>query len=248
MSEHRSERSEQGAERISDERSREERYMEWSVTERTTITRLREKASTDRTRLDELLDTTRVGHFAVVAPDGHPVVIPTAIVREGDRVLAHGSTGSKWMRRLADGAPACLAVTSLGGLVVARSAFESSLHYRSAVLFGACTPVADDEKQDALDLITEALLPGRVAEIRRPNDRELRATLVLALPITEWSLKVSEGWPEDPPEDAGGDAWAGVVPLVSSYAAAHSAPDLRPGIPVPKSVRELTAASVDRAR
>lgn len=218
------------------------------MTERTTITRLREKASADRTELDALLDAARVGHFAVVAPDGHPVVIPTAIVRDGDRVLAHGSTGSQWMRALADGAPTCLAVTALDGLVVARSAFESSLHYRSAVLFGTCTRVADAGKQAALDLITEALLPGRVDEIRRPNDRELSATLVLALPIAEWSLKVSDKGPEDPAEDVAGDAWAGVVPLVSSFAAPRPAADLRAGIPVPRSVRELTTASAVRAQ
>jgi uncharacterized protein len=218
------------------------------VTERTTITRLREKASTDRAELDALLDGTRVGHFALVASAGHPVVIPTAIVRDGDRVLAHGSTGSRWMRALAEGLPTCLAVTALDGLVVARSAFESSLHYRSAVLFGACSPLAADEKPAALDLITESLLPGRLAEIRRPTDRELAATLVLALPITEWSLKVSDGWPEDPPEDVAGEAWAGVVPMISSYATARAAPDLRPGIPVPTSVRDITAANGDTAR
>jgi uncharacterized protein len=218
------------------------------VTDRTTITRLREKASTERAALDALLDASRVGHFALVAPDGHPVVIPTAIVRDGDRVLAHGSTGSQWMRALAAGAPTCLAVTALDGLVVARSAFESSLHYRSAVLFGACAPVADSEKQAVLDLITEALLPGRVAEIRRPNERELRATLVLALPISEWSLKVSDAWPDDPAEDVAGNAWAGVVPLVSGYAAPQPTPDLRAGIPVPRSVRDLKTASGDTAR
>jgi nitroimidazol reductase NimA-like FMN-containing flavoprotein (pyridoxamine 5'-phosphate oxidase superfamily) len=218
------------------------------VTERTRITRLREKGSTERGQLDALLDATRVGHFALVAPDGQPVVIPTAIVRDGDRVLAHGSTGSTWMRALAAGAPTCLAVTALDGLVVARSAFESSLHYRSAVLFGTCTPVPAAEKEPALDLITEALLPGRVAEIRRPADRELSATLVLELPITEWSLKVSDGWPEDPDEDIAGDAWAGVVPLVPRYAAPQPAPDLRDGIPVPASVRNLTAASGDTGR
>ena len=218
------------------------------MTERTTITRLREKASTDRAELDALLDGTRVGHFALVAPAGHPVVIPTAIVRDGDRVLAHGSTGSPWMRALAEGVPTCLAVTTLDGLVVARSAFESSLHYRSAVLFGACDPLAADEKPAALDLITDALLPGRLAEIRRPTDRELAATLVLALPITEWSLKVSDGWPEDAPEDVAGEAWAGVVPMISSYAAARAAPDLRSGIPVPASVRDITAASGDTVR
>jgi hypothetical protein len=209
------------------------------MTDRTRITRLAEKGRTDRADLDALLDSTRVGHFALVDAAGHPVVIPTAIARDGDQVFAHGSTGSRWMRLLADGAPTCLAVTALDGLVVARSAFESSLHYRSAVLFGTCTPLPDADKPAALDLVTETLLPGRTAEIRRPSARELRATLVLAFPITEWSLKVSDKWPEDLPEDLDGDAWAGVVPLVSGYGAARPAPDLNAGIEVPPSVRAL---------
>jgi nitroimidazol reductase NimA-like FMN-containing flavoprotein (pyridoxamine 5'-phosphate oxidase superfamily) len=206
---------------------------------RTAITRLREKASTDRAALDELLDSTRVGHFGLVGADGAPVVIPTAIVRDGDRVLAHGSTGSRWMRRLADGAPACLAVTAFDGLVVARSAFESSIHYRSAVLFGSCRRVSDAAR--VLDTITEALLPGRTAEIRRPTPTELAATLVLALPIEEWSLKVSAGWPDDPPDDVAGPAWAGVVPRLVRYGAPVPAPDLQGGPAVPASVRALTA-------
>ena len=209
------------------------------MTERTRITRLREKASTDRAELNALLDASRVGHFALVDAAGGPVVIPTAIARDGDRVLAHGSTGSPWMRRLATGVPTCLAVTTLGGLVVARSAFESSLHYRSAVLFGTCTPLADADKLAALDVITEALLPGRTAEIRRPTAKELDATQVLGLPIAEWSLKVSDNWPDDLPEDLDGNAWAGVVPLVTSYAEPLPAPDLKPGIPTPPSVRRL---------
>ncbi|MGH8862647.1 MAG: pyridoxamine 5'-phosphate oxidase family protein, partial [Jatrophihabitantaceae bacterium] len=181
---------------------------------RTEITRLREKGRTDRAALDALLDSCIVGHFALVGDDGHPVVIPTAIVRDGDRVLVHGSTGSHWLRRLADGAPTSLGVTAMDGVVIARSAFESSLHYRSAVLFGSCTPIADTER--ALDLITERLVPGRTAEIRRPYRAELAATLVLELPIVEWSLKVSDGWPDDPDDDVAGDAWAGVVPLRAS--------------------------------
>ncbi len=204
------------------------------------MTRLREKQNADRAALDALLDSTVVGHFALVAEDGTPVVLPTAVVRDGERVLAHGSTGSRWMRRLATGVPTCLAVTALDGLVVARSAFESSLHYRSAVLFGSCTPV-DDERARALDLVTEALLPGRTAEVRRPTPRELEATLVLALPIEEWSLKVSDGWPDDPPADVAGHAWAGVVPLTLAAGRPRPAPDLRPGIAVPASVRALDA-------
>jgi hypothetical protein len=204
---------------------------------RTDITRLREKGSSDRAELDALLDSCILGHFGLVDDTGAPVVIPTAIVRDGDIVLAHGSTGSRWMRRLADGAPSCLTVTALDGVVVARSAFESSLHYRSAVLFGSCT-VAED-RAHALDVITERLIPGRSDEIRRPTNQELAATLVLALPITEWSLKVSAGWPEDPDDDVAGDAWAGVVPQRTSYADPRAAPDLRRGIPVPASVRNL---------
>ena len=108
---------------------------------RTSITRLSRKASSDRATLNLLLDTVHIGHFAIVADDGHPVVLPTAVVRDGDRVLAHGSTGSRWLRRLAAGAPACLAVTAFDALVVARSAFESSMRYRSAVLFGQCQAI-----------------------------------------------------------------------------------------------------------
>jgi nitroimidazol reductase NimA-like FMN-containing flavoprotein (pyridoxamine 5'-phosphate oxidase superfamily) len=210
---------------------------------RTRITRLREKERVERSALDALLDSTLVGHFAIADPERGPVVIPTAIVRDGDRVLAHGSTGSRWMRALAAGTPTCLAVTALDGLVVARSAFESSLHYRSAVLFGRCTPLPEDEKADALDLVTEALIPGRVAEIRRPARRELEATLVLTFPIVEWSLKVSDGWPDDPPEDVAGDAWGGVVPLHTGYHRPVAAPDLRDGISLPASVQALADRS-----
>ncbi|MBO0844439.1 MAG: pyridoxamine 5'-phosphate oxidase family protein [Nocardioides sp.] len=200
--------------------------------------RLPEKASTERSDLDALLDSTRVGHFGVVADDGTPVVIPTMVVRDGDRVLAHGSTGSRWMRRLASGVPAALAVTAYDGLVVARSAFESSIRYRSAVLFGRCSHLSDD-KERFLDLITEALIPGRVAEVRRPTKAELAATLVLALPIEDWSLKISAGWPEDEDDDVAGPAWAGVVPVRSVCDAPLPAPDLRDGIEVPPSVRAL---------
>jgi nitroimidazol reductase NimA-like FMN-containing flavoprotein (pyridoxamine 5'-phosphate oxidase superfamily) len=201
--------------------------------------RLPELASTDRGALDALLDGALVGHFGLVAEDGTPVVIPTAVIRDGDRVLAHGSTGSRWMRRLASGVPTALAITSYDGLVVARTAFESSIHYRSAVLFGHCARVTDD-KQQVLDLITERLLPGRVGEVRRPTKAELAATLVLALPIEDWSLRISDGWPEDQDSDVAGPAWAGVVPLHQVYDSPLDAPDLRAGIEVPPSVRALT--------
>lgn len=207
---------------------------------RTTITRLANKASQDRAELDQLLDTVHIGHFAIVGADGHPVALPTATVRDGDRVLVHGSTGSKWLRRLATGSPTSLAVTSFDGLVVARSAFESSMRYRSAVLFGQCAAITDpDEKGRALDVITDGLIPGRSAEVRASTTKELAAVLVLALPIDEWSLKVSEGWPDDPDDDVAGPAWAGVLPVVQHYGDPVPAPDLRAGIDVPDSVRTL---------
>jgi hypothetical protein len=208
----------------------------------TDITRLRPKASTDRSALDRLLDTTHVGHFGLVdATSGMPVVLPTAVVRDGDRVLAHGSTGSPWLRALAGGVDTCLAVTADDGVVVARSAFESSIHYRSAVIFGCCAVLTDGEHERALDLITEALIPGRVAELRRPRPAELAATLVLALPIERWSLKISAGWPDDPDHDVAGPAWAGVVPRTRGYGEPIAAPDLRAGIDIPESVRLLRA-------
>jgi hypothetical protein len=114
------------------------------------------------------------------------------------------------------------------------------MRYRSAVIFGQCMPLTDpDEKLQALGTVVEALLPGPLAEVRRSTRKELAKTLVLALPITEWSLKVSDGWPDDPPEDRAGPAWAGVIPVQVRYRAPIPAPGLRAGIPVPGSVRHI---------
>jgi nitroimidazol reductase NimA-like FMN-containing flavoprotein (pyridoxamine 5'-phosphate oxidase superfamily) len=206
---------------------------------RTQITRLAEYAVDDRQQLDDLLDSARVAHVGLV-DDGWPVVIPTAVARDGDVVIVHGSTGSRWLRALAAGAPACITVTTVQGLVAARSAFESSMHYRSAVLFGTCTALEGDPKLRSLDVLTESLIPGRVAELRRPDQRELAATLLLAMPIERWSLKISDGWPEDPDADVAGPAWAGVVPMSVSYGDPLPAPDLRPGIALAGSVSALT--------
>lgn len=204
----------------------------------TTLTRLPELGSRDRAALDKLLDESSIGHVGL-SVGGQPVVIPTAIARDGDRLLVHGSTGSHWMRAVAGGASVAVAVTAVEGLVVARSAFESSMHYRSAVLFGVCTPVEGVAKRAALDVLTDSLIPGRVAEVRAPKAKELAATLVLALPIDRWSLKISDGWPEDPDSDVQGPDWAGVVPLQASYGVPRPAPDLREGIELPPSVRAL---------
>src|ERR1700735_121786 len=179
----------------------------------TTLTRLPDHAVTDRTELDRLLDDTVLAHVGMVDDTGSPVVIPTGIARDGDRILIHGSTGSGWLRGVAAGRPVCVTVTDLNGIIVARSSFESSFRYRSAVLFGTFTSLPADDMPRALDLLTEHFLPGRTAEIRSPSRRELAATLVLRMPIGQWSLKVSDGWPEDEEDDLADDAWAGGISL-----------------------------------
>jgi nitroimidazol reductase NimA-like FMN-containing flavoprotein (pyridoxamine 5'-phosphate oxidase superfamily) len=218
--------------------------MTHMATPSTTVSRLSEKQSASRSQLDELLDSTPLATVALVR-DSHPVIFPTGFARVDDDLVIHGSTGSPWMRALASGTPAAVAVTGLDGIVVARSGFESSFRYRSAVVFGVFEQVPDDDKVGYLERLTEAFIPGRTAELRASTRKELAATLPLRLPIgvDNWSLKVSDGWPEDPDEDIAGQAWAGVVPMSVSYGAPLPAPDLRPGIPVPASVRAIIGAS-----
>jgi uncharacterized protein len=209
----------------------------------TKVTRISEKQLLTRGDLDAVLAGTPLATVALVR-DGHPVLFPTGFARVGDDLVIHGSTGSPWMRALAEGAPAAVSVTSLDGVVVARSAFESSFHYRSATLFGVFETVPDADKVAYLDALTDRFIPGRVAELRPSTRRELAATLALRLPIgaDNWSVKVGDGWPEDPEEDVAGDAWAGVVPMTVTYGEPQAAPDLTEGIPVPPSVRGLGRA------
>jgi len=206
----------------------------------TTLTRLHDRAVTDRTELDRLLDDTVLAHVGMVDDTGSPVVIPTGIARDGDHILIHGSTGSGWLRGVAVGCQVCVTVTDLNGIIVARSSFESSFRYRSAVLFGSFTRLSDPDASQALDVIIEHFLPGRRAEIRGTRRRELAATVVLAMPIQDWSLKISGAWPTDPADDVAGSTWAGVIPFHVRYGDPEPAPDLRAGIPVPASVRALT--------
>jgi uncharacterized protein len=208
----------------------------------TRVRRLPENQRTDRAVLDAVLDAGRVAHLAIV-DDGQPLAIPMAYVRDGDDLLLHGSTASRLLRTLRSGVPTCATVTLLDGLVVARSAFESSMHYRSAMVLGRCAPV--DDVEAALRRLTDGLLPGRSAEVRASRRKELAATMVLRLPIERWSVKVSDDDPDDPPEDVAGDAWAGVVPFRTVVGTPRPAADLRDGIEVPPSVRALTLDPAD---
>jgi nitroimidazol reductase NimA-like FMN-containing flavoprotein (pyridoxamine 5'-phosphate oxidase superfamily) len=192
--------------------------------------------------LDGLLDSVRVGHIGLVA-DGHPLVIPTAVARDGDELLVHGSTGSPWMRNVADGQPVCVSVTAFDAIIVARCAFESSFRYRSATIFGRFQRLKGDRKLRGIEMLVEKALPGRVAEVRPHLTTELERTMVLSLPIEEWSFKVSDGWPNDGAEDVAGPAWAGVVPVVQSFGDPMTAPDLRDGVPLPPSVMALLTST-----
>jgi uncharacterized protein len=213
----------------------------------TKISRLSEKQSASRQELDALLDSTPLATIALVQ-DGHPVAFPTGFARIGDDIVIHGSTGSPWLRAIALGAPVAVSVTALDGVVVARSAFESSFHYRSAMLFGAFEQITETEKLRLLEMLTDTFIPGRVAELRASSRKELAATVAMRLTIgdSNWSLKLSAGWPEDPDEDIAAGAWAGVVPLTTVYDEPRRAPDCDPAIPVPGSVLGLTGTLTNR--
>ncbi len=206
-------------------------------TPRTTLKRLPARGSHDRAVIDPILDEAFVCHVGFVA-DGQPFVIPTAFARVRDHLYIHGSAASRMVRTLADGVPACITVTLLDGLVLARSAFHHSVNYRAVVLLGTLTRVDDaTERSMALDAIVEHIVPGRSLEVRAPSAKELKATAVLKLPITEASAKVRTGGPIDDEEDLLRTEWAGVVPLSLTPHSPIPADDLRPGTPLPEYLR-----------
>ena len=182
-------------------------------TEETRVTRIPEKQVFDRAALYALLDDAIVGHVAVLRGE-QPIVLPVGIGRDGDTLLIHGSTGSGIFRELADGRPLSIAVTLVDGLVYARSAFESSIHYRSAVIMGHAEKVEGDEKLAAVAILTNHMMPGRWDEVRETTKKELAATMVLRVPLDRVSVKVSNKGPDEF-EDDGDDRsiWAGVLPL-----------------------------------
>jgi uncharacterized protein len=205
-----------------------------SPTPRVRVRRLHERGRYDREAIDEVLDAGLVAHLGFVS-EGQPFVIPTLQARVGDEVYVHGSAASRTLRALRGGIPACLTVTLLDGIVLARSVFEHSMNYRSVVVLGMATPVDDsEEKLVALEAFTEKLLPGRWAEARSPTAKELRATSVMRLPLDEASAKIRDGGPDDGDSpDAQLDVWAGHLPLVVQALTPVPDPSLRPGIPVP---------------
>jgi nitroimidazol reductase NimA-like FMN-containing flavoprotein (pyridoxamine 5'-phosphate oxidase superfamily) len=202
--------------------------MEITPTPRTTINRIAEKAVFDRDVVNAILDEGLIAHVAWADESGQPFVIPTGYARDGDRILFHGSTGAGMFRALANGASACVTITLLDGMVLARSAFESSMHYRSVVILGKCEVLEGDEKIAALDVMTDRFLPERRPTLRPMLKKEVAATLVLALPLNELSAKVSNGQPTDEGDDINFPVWAGVVPMKTVFGTPIPADNLAP--------------------
>jgi uncharacterized protein len=209
-------------------------------TERTAVRRLPKRASYDLELIHRVLDEGLICHVAFTV-DGAPAVIPTIHTRIGERLYFHGSTASRMLRSLRDGVEACVCVTLLDGLVLARSAFHHSMNYRSAVIFGRASVVSnDDEKRRVLDALVEHVVPGRSAHVRRPSPAEFKQTLVLGLPIEEASAKVRTGGPVDDEDDYALPVWAGVVPLHLQPQEPIADDRLHPGLAVPEYVEHYT--------
>ena len=209
-------------------------------TARTRVVREAHRGIYERAAAYEILDEGFICHVGF-AVDGQPFVIPTAYGRLGDNLYIHGSAASRMLRNLDKGVAVCITVTLLEGLVLARSIFNHSMNYRSVVVLGTAVAVRDaKEKLDALRLLSEHILPGRWAESRQPNEKELKQTLVMRLPIEEFSAKVRQGPPIDDEEDYSFSTWAGVLPLAMVPGMPINDPRLDPKSPVPEYVRQYS--------
>ena len=208
----------------------------YTPTDRTVPTRSPDRASYDKDLVHSILDEAYVCHLGFVR-DGAPVVLPTLFARVGERLYVHGSTGSRPLRAAGQADPGlevCLTVTHVDGLVLARSAFHHSINYRSVVVHGVAHDVTDlDEKRQALDALVDHVVPGRSADSRPANKKELAATAVIRLDLDEVSAKLRTGGVNDEPEDLALPHWAGVVPVRRTYGRPDADPGLAPGTELP---------------
>jgi nitroimidazol reductase NimA-like FMN-containing flavoprotein (pyridoxamine 5'-phosphate oxidase superfamily) len=205
----------------------------------TRLRRLPERGSQDLQMARDIIDDARICHVGF-ALDEQSYVLPMALGRDDDRVLLHGSVVSRLLKNLADGLPCCVTVTHLDGLVLARSSFNSSMNYRSLMVFGSARPVTDEEeKKRGLDILVEHLAPGRLADLRDSTRKELNATTLLTLPLETFSIKSRTGPPGDPKGDLDVPVWAGVIPLELTSGEPVGAPDMAAGVPLPDYLKSL---------
>jgi nitroimidazol reductase NimA-like FMN-containing flavoprotein (pyridoxamine 5'-phosphate oxidase superfamily) len=199
----------------------------------TRLRRLPERGSQDLQLACDIIDSARICHVGFTL-DEQPYVVPMALGRDGDQVLLHGSVVSRLITNLASGLPCCVTVTHLDGLVLARSAFNSSMNYRTLMVFGSARLVSDEEeKRRGLDVLVEHLAPGRLAELRASTRKEVNATTLLKLPLETFSIKSRSGPPGDAKSDMDTPIWAGVVPLELKAGEPENAPDMVTDVPLP---------------
>ena len=209
----------------------------FASTARTRVKRLPKRAHYDRETVHAILDAGAICHVGYVI-GGQPYVTPTAYWRHGGRVYWHGSSASRMLRALDKGVTACLTVTHLDGFVLARSGFHHSINYRSVMALGTAFAVRDKaEKLAALEAFVERLFPGRWAEVRAPNEQELKATTVLWMELAEVSAKIRTGPPIDDEQDYALSCWAGVLPLAAAAGPPRADPRLAAGIPIPEYLK-----------
>ena len=207
-------------------------------TERTRVVREAHRGAYDRETIYKILDEGYVCHVGFAA-DGQPFVIPTLFARVGDAIYFHGSAASRMLRNVSDGIAVCLTVTLTDGFVLARSVFNHSMNYRSVVALGKATPVEQpEEKLEALHAFTEKIIRGRWNDARQPNEKELKATSILRLPLTEVSAKIRSGPVEDDAPDYALPVWAGVIPLALTQGAPIRDERCDPSIPTPAYAKQ----------
>ncbi|HEX6790149.1 MAG TPA: pyridoxamine 5'-phosphate oxidase family protein [Candidatus Krumholzibacteria bacterium] len=202
--------------------------------ERTRVRREPHRGHYDRATINAILDAGMVAHVGFVSSEGQPLVIPMLYARDGDRLLIHGSSASRLVTTLAERVDLCFTVTLGDGLVVARSAFNSSFNYRSVVALGRARAIEEPAaKWEALRRLTEGIIPGRWDDCRQPNAQELKATTILELPIDEATAKVRTGGPNDEKEDLALPHWAGVIPFAKGVLAPVRHEKLRDDVTLP---------------
>lgn len=209
------------------------------MSERTKLRRLPDRGSVEMDAVNQILDAYFLAHVGFVV-EGQPFVIPTLFGRKGETLYLHGSAASRMMRQLETGVPACVTVTLVDGIVLARSAFHHSMNYRSAVVFGIAKKIEGEaEKNEALKIISDHVIRGRWDEARHPHPQELKATTVLEFTIEEASAKVRTGGPHDDEEDYALPVWAGVLPLALKASEPVADDRLPAGTPVPEYVTKF---------
>ena len=206
--------------------------------ERTKLQRMSYKSSDSLSALHGILDDNLVAHVGCVI-DGAPLVVPMAYGRSGNEIYLHGSSGSRLMRHLETEPDVCVSITELNALKVARSNFNSGMHYRAVMLFGKAKLVSLDEKQHALDVVSDAMIPGRVAEARPSTKKEVAATLIISVSLDEASVKVSVNEVDDPEEDMNLGFWSGTIPLRSTAGEVIPADLESASLAVPESVQKF---------